>query len=139
MKKIFAAILFVLYFASSSGATIHIHYCMNELVGFSLNSQNESNGLCSYCGMEKGKLLKHTGKPVRDCCNEHKLSLKTDRDHRSGFSAMDCNSFRIEVIYPANPTIIFFNLYSSRPTHNYSRRPPPLSQPIYIVNRTFLI
>ena len=140
MKKILAFILFALYFTSSSGATFHIHYCMNELVGLSLTSADESNGICAYCGMEKGKLLKHTGKPVKDCCNEHKLTLKTDKNHRSGFSAMDCNSFQIELISPIQSTDTFFNVYSSPTVHDYSESPPPLSQSrIYIFHNNFRI
>ena len=140
MKRFLAAILFVLYFTSTSGATIHIHYCMNELVSVSLSSEDEGNGLCTYCGMDKSKRLKRTGKQVSDCCKENKLSLKTDRDHRSGFSALDDNSFQTTLICPAYLTIASYKQSFSLITPGGNTGPPPLSQVrIYIVNCTFRI
>ena len=51
MKKFITAILAVLYLGTSSGATIHMHYCMGKLADWGLGHQNSKT--CGNCGMEK--------------------------------------------------------------------------------------
>lgn len=73
MKKLVVAILAVLYLGVSSGATVHLHYCMGKLLGVSF-TDNDSNK-CGKCGMKK------TASPKKSCCkDEHKL-VKLGKDH----------------------------------------------------------
>ena len=82
MKKTFAAILFLLYFTSSSGATFHLHYCMDELMDLSLNDHAHADELCVYCGMPKPGNDNATAAVSRDCCQDKKVEIKTDKDQR---------------------------------------------------------
>jgi hypothetical protein len=72
LKKFIIAILALLYVTVSSGATIHMHYCMDKLVDWSLGHSNDER--CSECGMEKNHAQS-------SCCkDEHKqVKLKDDQ------------------------------------------------------------
>jgi hypothetical protein len=49
VRKLFAAISFIAYFAASSGIVINSHYCMKRLVSVHLFERNAK--ACSKCGM----------------------------------------------------------------------------------------
>lgn len=68
MKKFIIILLTTFYLGVSSGATVHFHYCMGELMNWSLTHDTASK--CSNCGMEKGN--------SKNCCKDehHKLELK---------------------------------------------------------------
>lgn len=68
MKRLLVVILSILYFTASSGATVHLQYCMGKLVRVSL-SVDESED-CDHCGMKK-KVCK------KKCCKEEKKVFKT--------------------------------------------------------------
>ncbi len=70
MKKFITAILAVLYLGTSSGATIHMHYCMGKLADWGL-SKNKSK-TCPKCGMEKSH------KSDNGCCKDEHKFLKDD-------------------------------------------------------------
>lgn len=63
MKKLIITLVAVFYLGVSSGATVHLHYCMGQLVEWGLVSKNPDK--CSKCGMKTGS--------TKDCCkNEHR-------------------------------------------------------------------
>jgi hypothetical protein len=51
MKRVLVTILSILYIASATGATVHIHYCMGKFMSASLIRIAEDK--CSKCGMKK--------------------------------------------------------------------------------------
>ena len=64
MKKILVSILAVFYLASSVGATVHLHYCMDKFINWSLLKGGDK---CNKCGMEKdGGCCKDENKFVRN-------------------------------------------------------------------------
>lgn len=69
MKRVLATILAVLYLGTSSGATVHFHYCMGELIKWGLNSDNSK--VCSNCGMQKKK--------AANCCKEESQHVKIEK------------------------------------------------------------
>jgi hypothetical protein len=75
VKKAAVILLLLIYGSSTAGATVHLHYCMNEFVGWSLLA--EQNGTCGKCGMEEDE--------SEGCCkNEHRhFQLKTDHQKTS--------------------------------------------------------
>jgi hypothetical protein len=63
MKRLVITLVAVFYLGVSSGATMHLHYCMGQLVEWGLISKNPNK--CSKCGMKTGS--------TKDCCkDEHK-------------------------------------------------------------------
>jgi len=67
MKKFFAVILTIIYLSSSVGATVHLHYCMDRLVSWSLNDEGNT---CKNCGMEKDG----------GCCKDEQKFFKNNLD-----------------------------------------------------------
>ena len=55
MKKCLATILAVLYFMTSTGATIHMHYCMGKMVSWALWHKHDKKDDCKNCSMAKKK------------------------------------------------------------------------------------
>jgi hypothetical protein len=51
MKRTLLTILAIFYLGVSSGATVHFHYCMGELVSWGLAKQ--AGKVCDFCGMSK--------------------------------------------------------------------------------------
>ena len=72
MKKTAALILSILYFAFSTGATIHLNYCMGQLVTKTLMHDNFPSKNCSVCGMAQNQ--------DDGCCSEEIKQLKIDND-----------------------------------------------------------
>lgn len=62
----------MLYSFTVSGASVHIHYCMDEFSGLAISLSGEKTSLCGLCGMEE----KESG----DCCNEEIQKIETDKD-----------------------------------------------------------
>jgi len=75
MKKFLTVILAMLYLGTSSGATIHLHYCMGKLIDMKL-WHNDANK-CSNCGMEKGPIW------VKKCCKDEHKTLKLGNDQKA--------------------------------------------------------
>ena len=72
MKKCFVLIIAVVYLSSIVGATVHLHYCMDKLVNWSLNDEGNK---CKKCGMEKdGGCCKDESKFVRNSLDQSTTS-----------------------------------------------------------------
>lgn len=92
MKKAIVILLLVFYSASTIGATINMHYCMNKFASWSLT--NVKKDKCANCGM------KNTG-----CCKDEKKEIKLNLDqqktadnqinHHLGWKALSVNHFII--------------------------------------------
>jgi hypothetical protein len=131
MKRILVTILSILYMASATGATVHIHYCMGKLM--SAGFINKEDGNCKRCGMKKATQKK-------GCCKDEHKTIKTsdhqlakpsfDFTHQLFISAPPACFYNIETVYPTN-------LNTIPPTHS----PPSCWRkcPIYIQIRDFRI
>jgi hypothetical protein len=76
VKKVVAIFFLVVYGFTSLGATVHMHYCMGEYVGWNL--EHKENSKCGKCGM------KEDAKKKGCCKDEHKeFKLKTDQQKSS--------------------------------------------------------
>jgi hypothetical protein len=75
MKKFIVSILAVLYMGTSIGATIHLHYCMGQLVDWGLCERG--NSVCSKCGMEKTNPGIDLG-----CCKDEFKQIKNNKDQK---------------------------------------------------------
>ncbi len=131
MKKFIITILAFLYISSSTGATVHLHYCMGELVqlGFWRSNTNK----CGECGMEK-----NNAKPNSCCKDEHK-QLKLEKDQKAT-AAIEM----LQLIAYATPVSIIeislHDLSSVTEENPFSHAPPRSSSTaIYIRNCIFRI
>jgi hypothetical protein len=74
MKKLFITIVSILYLAASTGATMHMHYCMGRLADTGFFEQE--GGHCSLCGMEK------SGNADNGCCTDQQETIKISIDQQ---------------------------------------------------------
>lgn len=132
MKKVVLAILAVLYLGTSTGATLHLHYCMGKLADWGL-TQNDSNE-CGKCGMEKVEKDNH------GCCKDEQKFLKNESDQKT----TDLTFKQIQFIAVALPSsyieftaIDLCTITEKNPVCNAP--PPNLAVAIYISNCVFLI
>ena len=128
MKKIIVAILAVLYLGISSGATVHLHYCMGNLTGWSLIDSKGDK--CANCGMpKKGK----------GCCNEQHKLVKIAVDQKVSDVAYQLTQL-------SAVTNQYYTQLSLMPLGRVTAQTPSTHAPphacnvaLYICNCTFLI
>lgn len=132
MKKIFVAILSLLYISTATGVTINMHYCMGELADWGI-AHNKSRS-CGKCGMEKSE-EKNNG-----CCNDEQKFIKNNSDQKAAEP-----SFKPAQFFPVALSTSFFELsnnnFSSVTEKDPVSHAPPRSggAAVYIRNCIFLI
>ena len=101
MKRILAFILIVIYFVTTAGATLQLHYCMDELSGWSLAWTDSHSDKCGKCGMEKD----HSSD--NGCCRDENKLLKIQDDQKASQLAFE--TLKLSVASPAfvNPDLAF--------------------------------
>ncbi len=132
MKKFITAILAVLYLGTSSGATIHMHYCMGKLADWGL-SKNKSK-TCPKCGMEKSH------KSDNGCCKDEHKFLKDDSAQKlaeNNLQMLQLFSVAIPASFTELPAIDFPSVTEKNPTSHAPPRTHGVA--IYIFKRSFLI
>ena len=132
MRTFVVAILTFLYISSSTGAMLHMHYCMGKLVDWGFVS-NDSK-FCSNCGMEE------TGQKEKGCCKNENKFLKNNTDQK----ITESTSQLIPLITIAPPPAIielpligFPFLTAINPINNAP--PGNMGIAVYIRNRVFRI
>jgi hypothetical protein len=131
MKKIIVTIFAFLYLAVSSGATVHLHFCMGKLINWELWNKKD-NGKCSKCGMAKSK--------AKDgCCKDENKLVKIEKDQRVAEAAfsMQLLSVAVSVSFVETPDVPFLFVTAATPVSNSPPRKSLLA--VYIRNCSFLI
>jgi hypothetical protein len=129
VKKTVVILLMLIYGSATMGATVHLHYCMDELVGWSLwHSENEE---CGRCGMKEDK----TG-----CCKDEHKHFKLKADHQKAATA----AFITNIVAPAviTPTTDFDFQPFLPVTESYSpcHAPPDIGlTKLHVLHCVFLI
>ena len=128
MKKFIVVILAFLYLVSSIGATIHLHYCMDKLVTWSLSGGAEGDK-CENCGMKEDD----------NCCKDEKKVVKNTSDQKTSESFI----INLEVFIAVTPSFFNHEIYSycSITSGNNTAHAPPIKgdQEIYLRNCVFRI
>jgi len=131
MKKLLITVLAIFYLGVSSGATLHFHYCMGELIEWGLsNDLSEKSSECSNCGMKKGV--------SEDCCKDQKQEYKLKESQKTPVIIVQPNVFAL-----ATPNIPdFTQIILSTPANlNPESNAPPrtLKTAVFIRNCNFRI
>ncbi len=132
MKKFVAVILALVYIGTSTGANIHMHYCMGKLADWGLGDNKSKT--CSKCGMEK------SDEKDNGCCKDEHKFVKNSSDQKiaeTGLQMMQLASTAIPITFFEIPD----NSIPSVTEENPISHAPPRScgVAVYILNRTFLI
>lgn len=131
MKRFLATLLAVLYFASTTGATVHLHYCMDKLVEQEMLHSNPN--ACSSCGMEKKQ-------QNQGCCKDEVKQLKVDNNHFASvldLQALQLSGSDLPVSFLEIPLFDFSSVTEENPVSNA----PPRSSgtPLFKRNCVFRI
>jgi len=131
MKKLFVAILAVLYMSTSIGATIELHYCMGRLVKWSLRYDDNSN--CSNCGMEK--------KPgsANGCCKDEYKQIKIDKDQNLSPKDIRLSQAITEITLTVSGHSILTPIVSAGSVTKINGPPNGSHTPLTILNCVFRI
>jgi hypothetical protein len=138
MKKILVTILAFVYLSTSTGAILHLHYCMGKLVSWGLIDKDSKN--CATCGMPKKSSHKGCATTKMGCCEDKHMQLKTSNDQKLVQS--ESQDFKFLPEGPSGnfqtwPDFYMFSLNNDYPTAN---GPPQISgQPVFLLNRNFRI
>lgn len=117
----------MLYMSSATGAPLYAHYCMDKMVSFSF--QKNENEKCPKCGM----------KDTSGCCKDEQKMLKFSDDHKQTITAVFSFLTSREVLENS-----FHNLYFSGTIISQdfpvAHAPPHLSAiPLFIQHCVLLI
>ena len=132
MKKFAAAILAIFYLSTSTGANIHMHYCMGELADWGLGHNKSKT--CGSCGMEK------SSEKDNGCCKDEHKFVKNTTDQKIVESSLQFTGIFGNAIVPDYPELPSIKLSSLAEENPVSNAPPRSSGvAVYILNGTFLI
>ncbi|SFW83105.1 HYC_CC_PP family protein [Chitinophaga sancti] len=132
MKKIVSLILAFLYVFSSTGATLHMHYCMGKLVDVKL--WHVENKKCSKCVAVASKVCS------KKCCKDAHKIVKLEKDQKAAE-----NAFQFIQLDTVISPISLFKFpwrcaYSLAVEYPISNAPPRSSKvPPHILNSIFRI
>jgi hypothetical protein len=132
MKKCIAAILTILYFATTTGATINLYYCNGKRVAHNMAKADMPE--CNKCPVSK-KITSNS-----DCCQHEQKFVKLVNDQNVAdvsFHIQKSVSFISPFVFLDNYNLHFSSLARTFPVNNS----PPRSSGITIYQRNcaFLI
>lgn len=126
MKQFLILILSFTYLASTSGATVFMHYCMGKMVEWNVMGNEKEK--CPHCGMDKGK------KDDKGCCKDEHRHLKVTNDHNiteTAFQGMQLVALALPASDFEVPDVTFSSITEENPTSNA----PPQSSGIALYKR----
>lgn len=126
MKKGIAAILFLFYFAFSTGVIISYHYCMDEFDSLQLGDKKTE--ICGKCGMHSDDM---------GCCNDQVKIFKIEDDQQAA-----AVNFKFETPVTVIEPLLTWNEIPVTSTYQLftNNHSPPLSkQDTYLQNCVFRI
>ncbi len=130
MKRVLATILAIIYLTTSVGATVQLHYCMSDLVGWELSAKQSSS--CSTCGMTK--------KGHKGCCHNEQKIIKIEKDQKNVEESsviLKAPLALIQTNYSVFPRVDLFNSIEENPVSNAP--PHKYKVPVYLYNSVFRI
>jgi hypothetical protein len=121
----------LIYGAATMGATVHMHYCMNKLVGWSLHHDKEDT--CGRCGMEE--------KDKDGCCKDEQKHVKLKVDHqKSNISHLVTFMASPALVSPVVDVDINATVTTLSATYPASHAPPDIDRKrLYLLHGVFLI
>ena len=132
MKKLLIAILALLYISTSTGAVLHMHYCMGNLADWGFGHKNSNT--CGKCGMEKSE------EKDKGCCRDEHKFIKNDTDQKTAEAGLQMLQV-LAVALPVSFIEISSNDFPSVTEQNPISHAPPRTNgvAVYIRNCVFLI
>ena len=140
MKKLLVTILAFVYLTSTIGATVHLHYCMDKLVGWGLGQEKSDKNTCQYCGMCKSPTNKHCYKEIKGCCKDDQKQIKLENDQKLSETAIKVAKISGELKSPVFPDHIYEHVSSIAEEYPVNHALPWQSGvPVFILNCVYRI
>lgn len=132
MKRFFLTLMAFFYLAVASGAGVNLHYCMGELVDWSLTDSEKH--ACDFCGMEKKKSSE------KSCCKDVQHQAKVDQAQKANAQIYKFEQ-SVFVLPQLKPLESYLSPITEIVSHEARSNAPPLGQrtPIFIKNCTYRI
>lgn len=133
MKRFLLLILSVCYLTASSGAVVHLHYCMDKLIGWGLWEKNGKTDKCDKCGMSKSSKKK-------SCCKDKSKFVKITKDQKAIKGCISLSRPVLNLTTGAYHYSSFEDIVIITCKHSVSHDPPSAeSLSLLILNRVFRI
>ncbi len=130
MKTIVAIFFLIIYSFTTVGATVHMHYCMNKLIGSSLYHNKEKK--CEKCGMRKSA--------IKGCCKDEHQFVKLEREHQKTQPIASVSFLFTPIVSPSFFTYNQVTVSLTTETAHESNAPPnTFRDKLYIHNCVFRI
>lgn len=131
MKKLLTFIIAIFYLASSTGATVRLHYCMGKLANWGVGY--DQSRLCTKCGMSESL-------DIAGCCNDEHTYIKNHSDQEIAYPSISLFKALIIPGLPELPEISLPVFSSMRKGHLWKDHPPLWrTVKVYLFKRSFLI
>lgn len=132
MKKILVALIAFLYITATTGATVHLHYCMGKKADWNLIKTNSKT--CNKCGMKK------TANEDNGCCKDELKFIKDNSAQKITESGFNITESFIVTLPPSFIEIAHGNYQLITNSFFTSHSPPIInSVAVYILHCTYLI
>lgn len=132
MKKVIVTIVALIYISTSTGAMLHLHYCMGKLVDWGLG--HKESKICSWCGMKK------SDEKDNGCCKDERKFIKNNTDQKTaetGFQMLQVLAAALPVSFIEIPAAEFSSVTEINPISHAPPRSGGVA--VYIRNCVFLI
>lgn len=120
MKKFLAFILSIFYMGSSTGATFHMHYCMNELKKVQLWHGEAPK--CDSCKEGRKKACS------RKCCRDEHKTVKLEKDQKATENLLHFTQPAVMPVPFAHAGLAQTQLMSAIAAYPVSNAPPQNSK-----------
>ena len=132
MKRALLTILTIFYLGISSGATLHFHYCMGELV--KLSFFDEQNKSCDFCTMSPKEIQQ------KSCCKDNFSEAKVDQSKETSQTVYQFKQLQ-EVVLNKPVTLADYLPVPIETGKAALSNAPPLTPdiPVFILNCTYRI
>ncbi|HEY8735050.1 MAG TPA: hypothetical protein VIL90_10825 [Puia sp.] len=137
MQKFLVTILALIYLSSSTGAVLHLHYCMGKLVSIGLTDKDGNN--CMTCGMAKKSGNAGLVTAKIGCCQDKHLQITTDKNQKLVQPESQASKFLPEASCGYFQLLQNLNLLSITIQYPNSNAPPKGKVPIFLLNHNFRI
>jgi hypothetical protein len=131
VKKLLITILALVYLDSSTGAVMHLHYCMGKLAETSFSKNNKPT--CGKCGMKASQ--KKGG-----CCKDESKFVKNEEDQKASLTHFEFQQQAIAILPSSICMVPEVKLSNQLLIACAPNAPPDLhAPPVYLRVCSFLI
>ena len=130
MKRFVITVLAVFYLGVSSGATVHFHYCMGQLLEWGLSVKEPDK--CAKCAMNEAE--------TEDCCKNQHQNFKVEESQKASQNVYQFNPHPLEIPLTAFNELTSLYVSSTKEEHPFSYSPPRTQNiPVFLRNCNFRI